>query len=58
MKYTNDVYEAFGFGLISVKGGFKAYSLVDNYIYEMTHKTKNNLYEWLDFMIDHFKNES
>ena len=58
MRYTNDVYEAFGFGWMSVKGGYKAYSLEDNYIYEMTHKNEKEVFEWFDFLIDHFKNES
>ena len=58
MKYPNDVYEAFGFGLLDVKGGYRAYSLVDNYIYEMTYKSKKDAFEWIDFIIDFMKNHS
>jgi len=58
MKYSNDVYAAFGFAIHPVKDGYKILQLQDNWIYEKLYYTKRECYEFIDFMIDFFKRES
>lgn len=58
MKYPKSVYETFGFDIFPVKDGYRILQLQDNWIYEKVYKSKGAAYEWVDFMIEHFINES